>query len=264
MGIGKIGMYAAEKIAAKVVARDYVKNAAKVLNKGALKGINFDGKVKVAKFDFEKIPEIKLPKKSLLEKVYESLLKLKGTEGSFTLTKTQLRLVPTKNKPFLKEFLKRTKNPKIKISYKSTEQGSGYTVAGVRFMDGKSVIGTGAVSMTNPGAANNVIKARLSLGRKGEAVTANAFLDGGKSLNALTDDIALNVSRKAGKFQAQARYGDMYGANIQVAPESKEFRRIARLTGKEQEVNKLTQDFQKRTTDFMAKINDKVQHLLKK
>lgn len=202
-----------------------------------------------------------LPKKSPFEQIMEFLPKTKGIKGSVTLSGEQLKLMELsgKSQGMLNAFLKRAKNPEVTLSFKSAKKGSGYSIAGLKIMDGKSVVGTGAISMTKPGAADNVIKARLSLGRKSKAVYANGFVDGSKPVNPATDDVVLASTRKAGEYDVKSRIGNSLGWNLHVAPENKEFLRVASYTGESKQVKKQMDYMLARANEASGKVNNLIQ-----
>ena len=255
--LGKIGFEkflkdapAAKEIASKEFENVFAKN---------VKNIDKDTFKKLADYKISELPC--MPKISPLEKLMEILPKTKGAKGSVTLTGDQLKFIhlPGKSQEALSAFLKRARNPEVTLSFKSAKKGSGYSIAALKVMDGKSVVGTGAISMTKPGAADNIVKARLSLGRKSKAVYANGFVDASKPVNAATDDVILATTRKAGEYNIKSRVGDSLGWNLHVAPENKEFSRVASYTGESKQVKNLLNQMAIKAGAASDKVNTMMQ-----
>lgn len=137
-----------------------------------------------------------------LAKLVRMLPKAQGSAGRITLGAKQLEQIATKNKEAakaIKVFTRGTENPALDIAYKAQ---SNYSSAGIRVRDGKKVIGNGAISITNPGTNQAVIKYRAA----DAGIQANGFINGGGQAKA--DDIAMNIARKGGQIKADVQVGD--------------------------------------------------------
>lgn len=137
-----------------------------------------------------------------LAKLIRMLPKAQGSAGRITLGAKQLEQIAAKNKEAakaIKVFTRGTENPALDIAYKAQ---SNYSIAGIKVRDGKKVIGQGAVSITNPGTNQAVIKYRAADG----GIQANGFINAGGQAKA--DDIAMNFARKGGQIKADVQVGD--------------------------------------------------------
>lgn len=140
----------------------------------------------------------------IMGKIVKMLPKTEGAAGRITLGRTQLEMLGKQDKKvgeLVQKTLREVKEPKLDVAYKAE---SNYAIAGMRLRDGKSVIGQGAVSITNPGSSQAVIKYRASA-NGGKALQANGFLDGGKVADG--KDIAVSLSRKGGKVKSDLEVG---------------------------------------------------------
>lgn len=137
-----------------------------------------------------------------LAKLIRMLPKAQGSAGRITLGAKQLEQIASKNKETakaIKVFTRGTENPALDIAYKAQ---SNYSIAGIKVRDGKKVIGQGAVSITNPGTNQAVIKYRAADG----GIQANGFINA--SGQAKADDIAMSFARKGGQIKADVQVGD--------------------------------------------------------
>ena len=140
----------------------------------------------------------------IMGKNVKMLPKTEGAAGRITLGRTQLEMLGKQDKKvgeLVQKTLREVKEPKLDVAYKAE---SNYAIAGMRLRDGKSVIGQGAVSITNPGSSQAVIKYRASA-NGGKALQANGFLDGGKVADG--KDMAVSLSRKGGKVKSDLEVG---------------------------------------------------------
>lgn len=140
----------------------------------------------------------------IMGKIVKMLPKTEGAAGRITLGRTQLEMLGKQDKKvgeLVQKTLREVKEPKLDVAYKAK---SNYAIAGMRLRDGKSVIGQGAVSITNPGSSQAVIKYRASA-NGGKALQANGFLDGGKVADG--KDMAVSLSRKGGKVKSDLEVG---------------------------------------------------------
>lgn len=141
---------------------------------------------------------------NIIGKIVRILPKTEGAAGRITLGRTQLKMLGKQGKEvgeLVQKALKGTKEPKLDIAYKAE---SNYAIAGMRLRDGKTVLGQGAVSITNPGSSQAVVKYRASA-NGGSTLQANGFLDGGKVADG--KDMAVSLSRKGGKVKNDLEIG---------------------------------------------------------
>ena len=141
---------------------------------------------------------------NIIGKIVRMLPKTEGAAGRITLGRTQLKILGKQGKEvgeLVQKALKGTKEPKLDLAYKAE---SNYAIAGMRLRDGKTVLGQGAVSITNPGSSQAVVKYRASADG-GKALQANGFLDGGKVADG--KDMAVSLSRKGGKVKNDLEIG---------------------------------------------------------
>lgn len=140
----------------------------------------------------------------IMSKIVKALPKTEGAAGKITLGRTQLEALGNQNqnaKRLVHATLNSLKNPKLDLAYKAE---SNYAIAGLRLRDGKEVVGQGAVSITNPGSSQAVVKYRASIDG-GKTLQANGFIDGGKVADG--KDIAAGMSRKGGKVKSDLEIG---------------------------------------------------------
>ena len=141
---------------------------------------------------------------NIIGKIVRMLPKTEGAAGRITLGRTQLKILGKQGKEvgeLVQKALKGTKEPKLDLAYKAE---SNYAIAGMRLRDGKTVLGQGAVSITNPGSSQAVVKYRASA-NGGSTLQANGFLDGGKVADG--KDMAVSLSRKGGKVKNDLEIG---------------------------------------------------------
>lgn len=140
----------------------------------------------------------------IMSKIVKALPKTEGAAGKITLGRTQLQALGKQDKKageLIQKALNGLKEPKLDVAYKAE---SNYAIAGMRLRDGKKVIGKGAVSITNPGSSQAVVKYRASAD-SGKILQANGFIDGGKVADG--KDIAAGMSRKGGKVTTDLSVG---------------------------------------------------------
>lgn len=150
----------------------------------------------------------------IANKIMSVLPKTAGASGRVTLSKTQLELMAReggKEGELLQKLLRKATNPSVEIGFKAK---SNYTIAGLRIKDGNQVVGQGALSITNPGQSNAVVKMRQSIGPNGSIASSNGFIDGGKPADA--KDIALSLTRRNGIATADVASGKAYAAHLRV------------------------------------------------
>ena len=138
-------------------------------------------------------------------KIMTMLPKTEGAVSRVTLGKTQLNLIGKADKnvgKILQRELQGLKNPTLDIAYKAK---SNYSIAGLRLKDGNKVIEQGALSVTNPGSSQAVLKYKASMDG-GKKLAANGFIDGGKQANA--QDMALSFARKNGMVKGDIQIGE--------------------------------------------------------
>ena len=141
---------------------------------------------------------------NIASKIVRALPKTEGAAGRITLGRTQLEALGKQDKKageLIQKALRGIKEPKLDVAYKAE---SNYAIAGMRLRDGKQVLNQGALSITNPGSANSVVKYRVSADG-GKTLQANGFIDGRKVADG--KDIAVGMSRKGGKVTADTSVG---------------------------------------------------------
>ena len=140
----------------------------------------------------------------IMSKIVKALPKTEGAAGKITLGRTQLEALGKKDKKtgeLIQKALNGLKDPKLDVAYKAE---SNYAIAGMRLRDGKQVLNQGAVSITNPGTSQAVVKYHVSADG-GKTLQANGFIDAGKAVDG--KDIAVGMSRKGGKVTADFSTG---------------------------------------------------------
>lgn len=173
---------------------------------------------------------------NVLSKIVKFIPKTEGSAARITLSQKQLAEISTRDSEagkILQEVLKGVKNPKIDVAYKAK---SNYAIAGMRLRDGNKVVGQGAVSLTNPGAADGVIKYHVSA-QNGERLFARGFLDSGKPVD--TQNIAMAMSRQNGMVGSKLKIGEVTGHEIQFREQ--DLVDLAKLTGGDGFLMKYTQ-----------------------
>lgn len=141
---------------------------------------------------------------NIASKIVRALPKTEGAAGKITLGRTQLEALAKEDKKageLIQKALRGIKEPKLDVAYKAE---SNYAIAGMRLRDGKQVLNQGALSITNPGTSQAVVKYRVSA-NNGKTLQANGFIDGGKIADG--QDIAVGMSRKGGKVTADTSVG---------------------------------------------------------
>lgn len=147
----------------------------------------------------------------IMGKIVKILPKAEGSAGKITLGRTQLTELAKQDKQagkLIQKTLENAKEPALDIAYKAE---ANYAIAGMKVRDGKKVIGQGAVSITNPGSSEAVVKYRASAG---QTLQANGFVDGGKVADG--KDIAAGFSRKGGKVTLDESVGQAARHHIEV------------------------------------------------
>ena len=140
----------------------------------------------------------------IMSKIVKALPKTEGAAGKITLGRTQLEALGKKDKKtgeLIQKALNGLNDPKLDVAYKAE---SNYAIAGMRLRDGKQVLNQGAVSITNPGTSQAVVKYHVSADG-GKTLQANGFIDAGKAADG--KDIAVGMSRKGGKVTADFSTG---------------------------------------------------------
>lgn len=153
--------------------------------------------------------------KLLASELAQILPQTTGASGRMTLGKTQLEALAQKAGSEVAEIaqkvLSKIENPSVEVAYKAK---SNYAIAGIRVKDGKTVVGQGAVSVTNPGHSDSVVKHRASIGENGKIASSNGFIDGGQPADA--KDVAVSTSRKGGKVTADISSGKAFAVHTQL------------------------------------------------
>lgn len=150
---------------------------------------------------------------NIASKIVRALPKTEGAAGKITLGRTQLEALGKQDKKagaLIQKALRGTKDPKLDVAYKAE---SNYAIAGMRLRDGKQVIGNGAVSITNPGTSQAVVKYRAS-SNGGKTLQANGFIDAGKIADG--QDMAVSMSRKGGMLKGDVQIGEATAHRIKV------------------------------------------------
>ena len=140
----------------------------------------------------------------IMSKIVKALPKTEGAAGKITLGRVQLEAIAKKDQEagkVIKQALNGLKDPKLDVAYKAE---SNYAIAGMRLRDGKQVLNQGAVSITNPGTSQAVVKYHVSADG-GKTLQANGFIDGGKVADG--KDMAASLSRKNGKVKSDLEIG---------------------------------------------------------
>ena len=137
-------------------------------------------------------------------KLMRMLPQMEGAASRITLSSKQLQSLTKTDSEIahvLKKAIQGVENPTLEIAAKAK---SNYTIAGLRLKDGKNVVTQGALSITNPGTNQAVLKYKAS-----DAATnlkANGFIDAGKVANG--EDIAMSVARRKGAVKYDVEIGD--------------------------------------------------------
>lgn len=130
-------------------------------------------------------------------------------EGEALKTATGLLRIPEN---VTAELTRGLSSPKVEIALKNSAKAkTNYAIAGIRIKDGENVVAQGALSLTNPGARDSVVKLRIT---DGNGQHIKGFFDSGKMID--TRDISASLSRKKGVFTTQAEVGEAYAHNIRV------------------------------------------------
>lgn len=147
-------------------------------------------------------------------KIISAVSKLSGSKISTTLNKGALEMLAKKYPSKVREMLpdKFLKEPYIDYAVKASKRG--YTIGAVRIRDGKEVIASGAVSVSNLGTPKSVIKYRLNFGENGNAIRANAFMDNSRKYKLA--DAEFNIGRKKGVITVDEKIGKAAGGQVRV------------------------------------------------
>lgn len=165
-----------------------------------------------------------------IQKLVNFLPKCEGASTRMRLSGKQLTQMIDKvahKEPEVAEMLRtqlgRATNPVLEIGAKAK---SNYSIAGYRLLDGKKVVTQGAVSLSNAGTNDAVVKVHEMVGRdilganrpllgssnglaEGQSGILTGFLDCGKPTNA--KDIAAAITRQNGKLTATGHIGQNFG-----------------------------------------------------
>ena len=182
----------------------------------------------------------------IMGKIVKMIPKTEGAAGRITLGRTQLTQIAQQDKKVAKvinKALEKTTNPKLDIAYKAE---SNYAIAGMRLRDGKKVIGQGAVSITNPGSSQAVVKYRASA-NGGSTLQANGFLDAGKVADG--KDMAVSLSRKGGKVKSDLEIGQAAGHHLEFDEQQ------AVDLAKEFNANNILQEYTKATNELQRTLD---------
>lgn len=147
----------------------------------------------------------------IVGKVMNFIPKTQGAKGALSLGPKQLAELAKNNAKagrVINGLTKGVKNPTLDIAYKAQQN---YSIAGIKLRDGRKVLGQGAVSVTNPGSRDAVIKYKATVDG-GKTMSANGFIDGGKTTN--PNDIAMGVSRRGGTVKADVELGENMAHHI--------------------------------------------------
>lgn len=149
-----------------------------------------------------------------ISKVIGALAKLEGSSARVTLTGEQLaKLAEAKGAPAnVSEAIAglAKKHPQLKadVGYKVSEQG--FTVGAMTIRDGKTVIGTGAGSVTGLGTEEAVLKMRMQLGKNGEIFQYSGYNN--LAHTPRIQDMEIATSMKNGVVETSSKIGE-YGAS---------------------------------------------------
>lgn len=149
-----------------------------------------------------------------ISKVIGALAKLEGNSARVTLTGKQLaKLAEKKGAPAeVSEAIAglARKHPQLKadVGYKVSEQG--FTVGAMTIRDGKTVIGTGAGSVTGLGTEEAVLKMRMQLGKNGEIFQYSGYNNLAQTPR--IQDMEIATSMKNGVVETSSKIGE-YGAS---------------------------------------------------
>lgn len=170
-----------------------------------------------------------------IAKLVNFLPKCEGASARMRLSGKQLTQMMDKvaqKEPELAEALRmqlgRAKSPVLEIGAKAK---SNYSIAGFRLFDGKKVVQQGAVSLSNVGTNQSVVKLHNSVGSdilgssrpllgssnglaEGQSGIARGFLDCGKPTNA--KDLEYFVARQKGMITAEGHIGQNFGVSAVV------------------------------------------------
>lgn len=180
----------------------------------------------------------------IMGKIVKILPKAEGSAGKITLGRTQLTELAKQDKQagkLIQKTLENAKEPALDIAYKAE---ANYAIAGMKVRDGKKVIGQGAVSITNPGSSEAVVKYRASAG---QTLQANGFVDGGKVADG--KEIAVGFSRKGGKVKSDLEIGQATRHHIEFNEQQ------AVDLAKEFDAKKILQDYTEATNKLQRTLD---------
>lgn len=153
---------------------------------------------------------------SIISKAVKALPKTQGFsmprmtfQGESLRTATSLLRIPEN---VTTELTRGLSNPSVEIALKNSAKArTNFAIAGIRIKDGDKVVRQGALSLTNPGAKDSIVKVRLT-DSQGQHI--KGFFDSGKLID--TRDISSSLSRKKGVISSQAEIGEAYAHNIRL------------------------------------------------
>ena len=147
---------------------------------------------------------------SVMGKVVKTISKMEGSAGKITLTPKQVERMAGQNGKAVSKLMSDLGASHVDVAYKAE---SNYAIAGLKLRNGKNVVGSGAVSIQNPGTQNTVVKYRASVGENGKVLTSNGFVDAG--VPADSRDIAFSMSRKGDNMAADVSIGKTAVSHVQ-------------------------------------------------
>ncbi len=147
---------------------------------------------------------------SVMGKVVRTISKMEGSAGKITLTPKQAELMAgTQGGEAVSKLMSEFGVTHVDVAYKAE---SNYAIAALKLRKGKNVVGSGAVSIQNPGTQNSVVKYRASVGENGKVLTSNGFVDAG--VPADSRDIAFSMSRKGDNMAADVAIGKTAASHV--------------------------------------------------
>lgn len=147
---------------------------------------------------------------SVMGKVVNTISKMEGSAGKVTLSPKQVELMAGQNGKAVSKLMSDLGASHVDVAYKAK---SNYAIAGLKLRNGENVVGSGAISIQNPGTQNTVIKYRSSVGENGKVLTSNGFVDAG--VPADSRDIAFSMSRKGDNIAADVAIGKTAASHVQ-------------------------------------------------
>lgn len=176
------------------------------------------GKQLVTKTNFNKIatksliqPQNSAVRKTIMgaDKLLKTGLKLQGEVPVDEF----LKRIPAAQRKAVTELLG---NPEtVQFTAKHNKKG-GFSILGFLAKKGNKTVGKGALSVTNFGEQNAVMKYRVSTGVRGKNLQANGFVDCAQT--ATPQDISIVPSFIKKMLGVDAKLGKAAGSHIQVSP----------------------------------------------